>query len=285
MNLRHLRFFIAVIERRGVSSAAAHLHVSQPAVSAALKSLENDLGQELFERRGGSRRTVPTSQGLRFYEHAREIVGRYEEARRSLRVPDEKPPVVRIGVLRTLAATDVATVHAHLTRRVPQMRWSLRDGSEHEILGWINQGRIDIAWTVVEDTSETMSPLWREPYVVMVSRQHRLAKNSGGRVQVADIAQEPLVLRGTCELKHGALKAAGLSMKFAARTARDDLALQLVARGVGIAVAPRSLATTDIVALPVKDLGLSRQIGLRWRQGTSDTTVEVVLAAVEGRES
>ncbi|QPC42775.1 LysR family transcriptional regulator [Kaustia mangrovi] len=285
MNLRHLRFFIAVVECRGVSSAATRLRVSQPAVSAALRSLEDDLGLELFERRGGSRRTIPTFRGLRFYEHASEILGRYEEAKRSLRAPDEKLPVVRVGVLRTLAATDVAAVHASLTRRLPQMRWSLRDGSEHEILGWMNQGRIDIAWTLVEDTSETMSPLWREPYVVMVSRQHRLAGTSGGRVQVADIAQEPLVLRGTCELKHGALKAAGLSMKIAARTARDDLALQLVAKGIGIAVAPRSLATMGVVALPVADLGLSRQIGVRWRQGTPDATIEAVSAAVESRDS
>jgi DNA-binding transcriptional LysR family regulator len=88
---------------------------------------------------------------------------------------------------------------------------------------------------------------------------------------------EPLVLRSACELKEGGLRETGLSMRIAAKVERDDLALRLVAQGIGIAIAPRSLATADIVALPVADLGLDRSIGLKWRPDLPQETVATVL--------
>lgn len=279
MNLRHLQFFIAVIECRGVSKAAERLRVSQPAVSAALRSLEEDLGQALFDRESGTRRTRPTTQGLRFYEHALEIIRSYEHARQSLSETKGRSPTIRVGVLQTLAAWDVARAHARLVERAPQWRWSLREGTEQEISEWFNRERIDVAWTVVDDSLDLATPLWREPYVVLAARDHRLAQDGGRSVESVDLSAEPIVLRAACELKPGALKAAGLSMKVAARAGRDELALQLVANGAGIAIAPQSLATTDVVALPVKGLGLSRQIGVRWRHTVSDAVIEAALAA------
>ena len=121
----------------------------------------------------------------------------------------------------------------------------------------------------------------REPYVALVGPRHRLAEAGGRAVRVSDIVRDPLILRGTCELKAGALKTAGLSMMIAARTNRDDLALQLVARGFGIAIAPRSLAAQPVVAVPVADLGLSRGVGLRWRDGTPDDFLRALAAAAQ----
>lgn len=280
MNIRHLKFFIAVIENQGVSRAAQRLHVSQPAVSAAMKALEEDLGRALFERRPGARRARPTPEGLHFYEHARAIISRYDQARQSLSGAAARPATVRIGALRTLASSDVARAQAALMTRYPQWRWSLREGSELQLAGWLTRSRIDIAVTTVDGFSELTLPLWEEPYVVLAGRGHRLASGREHAVQVRDLADEPLILREACELKRGALRAAGFSMKVAARTSRDELAMRLVAQGVGIAIAPRSLAIPDTAILEVSDLGLSRRIGLRWHPDTEEAALEAVRSII-----
>jgi DNA-binding transcriptional LysR family regulator len=73
-------------------------------------------------------------------------------------------------------------------------------------------------------------------------------------------------------------------MRIAARAERDDLALRLVAQGVGIAIAPRSLATGDVVAVPVTDLRLERSIGLMWRSEMPERLVAAMLDAVSALE-
>ena len=190
------------------------------------------------------------------------------------------PPPARIGVLRTLAAGDIAAAHAALQQRSTDWRWSLREGSEQELASWLSQHRIDVAWTIVDEAAGRSSVLWRELYVAMLPRQHRLVQGARPPLSVADLADEFFVLRRACELKHGTLRAAGLRMKVVARAERDDLALRLVADGAGIAIAPQSLATADVVTLPINDLELSRSIGLRHRFGVSEQALETVTDAL-----
>jgi DNA-binding transcriptional LysR family regulator len=227
-------------------------------------------------------------QGMRFYHHAREIIERCEAARRSLSEASDRPPAVRIGVLRTLAAGDIAAAHAALQRGRTDWRWSLREGSEQELAKWLSQRRIDVAWTTVDEAAGHASVLWRELYVAMLPPQHRLAQGARPPLRAADLTDELFVLRGACELKQGTLQAAGLRMKVVARAERDDLALRLVAAGAGIAIAPQSLATADVVSLPVIDLELSRCIGLRHRSDAAGQALETVadaLRAVSGFRS
>lgn len=69
-------------------------------------------------------------------------------------------------------------------------------------------------------------------------------------------------------------------MRSGARAVRDELALRFEARGAGIAIAPLSLATPEVVAVPVADLGLSRAIGLAWRPGVPEESVAAVMDAI-----
>jgi DNA-binding transcriptional LysR family regulator len=276
MKLRHLEFFVAVIECRGVSKAAEHLRVSQPAVSAALRSLEADLGQTLFDRYSGGRRSRPTPQALTFYEHACDILERCDIARRSLASDKGDPQRIGMGVLQTLPASEIARVYAALRRSASQWRWSLREGTESEVSSWLKAGRIDLAWTVPEEGARNAAVLWREPYVAMVSKHHALARSDRLHITVADLAGEPFILRESCELRGGALKSGGLKISPSARAVRDELALDLVAKGIGFAIAPRCLATADVAALAVTDLGLSRAIGLMWRPDCPQAAIDAV---------
>ncbi|WP_234050583.1 MULTISPECIES: LysR family transcriptional regulator [unclassified Xanthobacter] len=277
MKLQQLRFFCAVVESRSVTAASERLHISQPALSAGLKALQDDLGSPLFDRSGGKQRIVPTQQALLFYEHAKDILDRCDVARASIAEGGQSPAAMRIGVLRTLASDDVATVLGYLMRS-PSPVWKAREGTNAEVGKWLAQGRIDIAWTSIERPSETAQILWQEPFDVLVARHHRLAQRE--TICITDLVNENIILRTSCELRSGKLQSAGIKLRVVARASRDDLALKLVEQGTGVAIAPRSFAGGDIVAVPFADVDLSRSIGLRWRPGLSDSHVVSVREAI-----
>src|SRR5690349_19161718 len=122
MKIQHLRFFAAVIDCGGVVKAAERLRVSQPAVSAGLKALEQELGQSLFERARGGRRLRPTSKAMRFHRDAVEILRQCDAARAQFGTTEPRPARLRIGVLQTIASCDVAAFMAALARHDPALR-------------------------------------------------------------------------------------------------------------------------------------------------------------------
>src|SRR5262245_31530789 len=99
MKIQHLRFFVAVVDCGGVVRAAERLRISQPSISAGLKTLEEELGQPLFRRAGTGRSLRPTLKALRFYGDAREILRKCDVARARFTTDEPRPNKLRIGVL------------------------------------------------------------------------------------------------------------------------------------------------------------------------------------------
>jgi len=266
MNFRYLQILVAVVECRGVSAAAEHLNVSQPAVSTALRTLEAEVSATLFERFSGGRRTKPTPDGIKLYSAAKDILRQWDKAKQGLHENDGQPPKLRLGILHTLATDDIARAQGALKKRASNWRWRLREGSVASIAADLEQDRMDLLWTTVHAGDPFSRTLWQEPYVAMVSKNHALARSDRLTIQTADLKDEKIVLRGTCELPRNSLQDAGLSIQPSARADRDELAMSLVAQDFGYAIAPRSLATADVVPLSVSDLGLTRLIGVRWQK-------------------
>mgnify|MGYP002623781252 CR=1 FL=1 len=283
MKLQHLRFFAAVVDYGGVVKAAERLHVSQPAVSAGLRALEEELGQPLFDRSGGGRRLRPTPKALQFHQHVIDILNRCDAARLEFRSEGGRLPRLRIGVLETMAPEDVAAAASWFGRYAPEWRCQVWEGPPARLAEWLRQGRIDVAWTTVEGSAPNTRTLWREPFVVLIPPGHRLVKSRRSKVSLSDLDGESFVLRTSCEqVKEGEsrLRAAGVSLRIVAKVERDDLALRLVAQGVGVTIAPLSLATDNVAVLPIADLGLSRSVGLKWRPDLPQDGVEATLRAV-----
>jgi DNA-binding transcriptional LysR family regulator len=278
MKLQHLRFFVAVVECGGVGKAAQRLHISQPALSAGLKALEEELGRPLFERQAGKRSMRLAPRALSFYQRALEILAQCEAARTDFRGDAQQAPRLRVGVMPTVPSAGVAALAHWFATNAAHWRLRVREGSPAELAAWLRQERIDVAWTVLESRAGA-HVLWQEPFVVMGSPRHPLAHRRGRALTVKDLNDQPLILRGSCELKSGQLREAGLMMKVVAQAARDELALKLAAQGLGLLLAPRSLATPDVAVLPVKGLSLARTVGLVWREGLPAEAVTAVMQA------
>src|SRR6516162_4399664 len=280
MKLQHLRFFIAVVDCGGVVRAAERLRISQPSISAGLKALEEELGQTLFRRRGAGRSLRPTPKAFRFYDDAREILRQCNVARARFKTDEPRLRKLRIGVLQTIASYDVAKFSSALTLHNPDLRLQVWEGGVIRVGEWLRQGRIDAAWTIVDKDAGNARVLWQEPFVVLSSRTHPFATGDHTKLSVADLEGQPVVLRLNCEAKRGRLWPESTRIRVVARAERDDLALRLVSQGLGIAIAPLSLAANDVVARSMEGLVAKRSIGLRWRTEVRNDILATVFDAI-----
>ncbi|HEY8472327.1 MAG TPA: LysR family transcriptional regulator [Natronosporangium sp.] len=270
MNLAHLRYFAAVVEHGNVTRAAEALYVSQPTVSAALRSLERELGQPLFDRVG--RRLRVTAAGAEAYRRVTRILAEWDDTRSSLSTDGADPGRLRLGVLETLPHQWLADLLGWLRRAHPGLATTVRTGGAARLASWLAGGRVDALLTAVEDQVPDGRVLFREPVVAVVHPDHRLARRD--RITLRDLETEPFVQRDHCEIMDSGrerVRRAGVRLTLVARVRSDELALSLVRQGIGYTLAPISLATDDVATVPVDDFPIQRSVVLQVR---ADATPE-----------
>lgn len=273
---------MAVVEHGGVLKAAERLHLSQPAVSAGLKALEEELGGALFDRVGPANRPLRlTPAGRRFYRHALDILRQCEEARADfLGEGQEAPAKLRLGILDTLPLAVVAGALRHFAENAAGTRLEVWEGSADRLAAWFAQARLDAAWTYFAAQVPNSRILWREPLLAVLPPAHPAAEAG---LSLRELGEFSFIHRSRCELDalgRRQLKAAGVSLRVRARVEREDLAFELVRAGMGLTLAPESLVPADLAAVPVAGLGVERTIGLHWRDEADPEPVELLADAV-----
>jgi DNA-binding transcriptional LysR family regulator len=196
VELRHLRYFVAVAEAENVLRAATQkLHVSQPAVSRQIRDLEEDLRVELFERTGKSVSLTPA--GRLFLKEVREILERIDEAVRNVRVcaqPGEAE--LHVGYTPALRTRTVSPALRAFQQAMPKVHVKLHDWSYEKIATGLRDGRLQLAFVVRPSKHGSFhdlrfEELFREQVRLAVSPNHPLAERRS--VSLADAAREPFV--------------------------------------------------------------------------------------------
>src|SRR4051812_20148964 len=275
MELRHLRYFVAVAEAENVSRAALKLHVSQPALSRQVRDLEDELGFLLLERTAKSVRL--TDAGRVFLAEALELLRRSDVAiakaraiatdgRGELQVGYAPSPTVRILP---------PTLRAFQAQR-PRVRVRLHDLSTEEMVARLCEGKLDIA-LLVRPTRRLLrglrfEELARDPICLAVPPKHSLARRRS--VTRADIAREPLVVFDPKEYPdyHELLANIFAGTKLKLQIAEEhDSATSLIAAveaSAGVAVCAESLACTTglrLKVIPIIPPPSPLIIGAAWR--------------------
>jgi len=196
VELRHLRYFVAVAETQNVLRAATQkLHVSQPAVSRQIRDLEDDLGVMLFERTGKA--VNLTDAGHLFLKEARAVLERTDEAVANVRAfaqAGEKE--LHVGYSPIPSAQIVPAALRAFQQVMPNVHVRLHDWSNEEIVAGLRDGRLQLAFCVPPLRRGAFrdlrfEELIRERVRVAVPPNHRLAQRRS--VSLADAAQEPFV--------------------------------------------------------------------------------------------
>lgn len=142
MDLRQLRYFLAVADRGSFTRAAVALHVSQPALSLAIGKLEDDLGTRLFER--GDRYVRPTEAGERLIEHARGLLEAADRARQAVAPSAPAVHVLRLGAPALLASAWLPGALAAFVDRRPDVRLHVAVAGARSVEAQVAAGDLDL---------------------------------------------------------------------------------------------------------------------------------------------
>ncbi|MRN07146.1 LysR family transcriptional regulator [Lactobacillus sp. 0.1XD8-4] len=141
MEVRVLRYFIAVVQEGTISNAAKHLHVSQPTLSRQLMDLESELGITLFER--GHRQINLTQEGYYLFERAQEITGLIDKTETDLQSQKIISGTLNIGAGESNSLRSLMNVIAEIIKKYPNIKVNLISGDSDFIYHHLNHGMLD----------------------------------------------------------------------------------------------------------------------------------------------
>ncbi len=177
MELRHLRYFVAVAEEENASRAASKLRVSQPGVSQQIRDLEEDIGFPLFERTGRSMHL--TGAGRTFLREARDILAHVADAVERARADLASPTEIHVGYVPLGTAEIVPRALRACKQSFPDVRVTLHDLSAEEMLPLLLAKKLDVALTLLPRKLPgelDMKVLAHYETFVVVGAKHPLAK-------------------------------------------------------------------------------------------------------------
>ena len=266
-----LRYFLAVVDCGAFSRAATQANVSQPTLSAGIAKLERLLGAKVFHR--NNRRVHLTEAGAKLLVHARRIESEFNLAERSLQ-GIHSPRLFRLGLLTTISGLMVGDAIARSLAADPECRIELIEGSERETANALSRGRVDAALTLVGRGGDRFEEieLYTEGYGVAMPVTHRLSRESV--ISAEALADNVMIVRRHCEAlsetsRHFTER--GVRPFFAMKSANDERVLDMVASGLGVTIAPISLARPGVAILPLAGFGLQRSVGLAFADEASRT--------------
>ncbi len=273
MELRHLRYFVAVGEVENVSRAALKLHVSQPALSRQISDLEEELGFLLLTRSAKSVRL--TDAGRTFLTEARAVIQRADEAVKAARaIATGTKGELHVGYAPSLTARFLPGTLRAFQEQSPGVRVRLHDYSTEEMLAGLLEGRLQMAFTVRASAmlrGLRFEELARDTICLAVPVNHPLAGKRS--VKLADIANEPLV---TYSRKEYPDAQENLERMFAAIKASPKIAeehdsvsslIAAVESGAGVAISVESLACTAgprLKMVPISPAPPPLVVGAAW---------------------
>ena len=191
MELRHLRYFAAVVDAGGVSRAAARLNISQPALSRQIRDLEAEFGVSLFERRSG--RLVLTGCGEDLLARCRELLRGSESLReRAHALRQGDAGIIRVGVAPLTLESLVPAFLTHYQRRHPKVDVRLVEDSPSRLWARLERGELNLAISFPGHEGLGSRLLFPVFALALMSEDHRLGRRA--TVDVSELSGEPLLL-------------------------------------------------------------------------------------------
>jgi len=242
MELRHLRYFLAVCEDMNFTKAAEKLMIAQPPLSRQIRDLEDELGTLLFLREHHSLKL--TKEGMLFRDYAHRIVNLADKSIEDIREMNE-------GLNGTLYFASVEGKAPHListwisefSKKYPQVQYHLWNGDSDEVTFRVNQGLCDLAVIVEPHNPKgiTSIPVYKEPWVAMFSKKHPLAQLESDKVSMKQLADCEIIMPSRVSREQEIIdwfQPFNSNIKIKARLSHVLNAYELCTQNVGVAIYP-----------------------------------------------
>ena len=280
MELRHLKYFVAIADERQFVRAAARLHVAQSALSQQIQALERELGTQLLIRDRRGLRLTPAGELL--HHHATRILAAVDDATADVqRLTGLLAGRLRVGAGAPAHPTLVLQAITRFRTAHPGVEISVLDAPTTELLASLAAAELDVAVVSREpaelDAGLQATLIAREPFVLLVAATHHLTGRR--RIRLSQLKNESWVIfktgSGIRAVVDNALAQAGIQHPvIAAATLDPKMLVDLVATGLGIALAPVSfapLATDRTTAIAMTTPRITRPLTLAWSQERNRT--------------
>jgi DNA-binding transcriptional LysR family regulator len=279
-----LEGFVETARRRNLSRAAEALHVTQPALTARLKALEQELGSPLFERgRGGMRLTAV---GRAFLPYAERALGAMEEGRTLVSEhASGSAGQLSIGTAPAVGAYVLPGLLARYVQRLPAVRLTVQTGHSEEIVEAVAQGELEIGLIrELRHPGVQATPLYEDELILVVPPAHEFAHE--GQLDLRRLADTTLILFDRAssyyELTSATFRAAGVSPRGTIALDNIEAAKQMVRQGLGVAFLPHSAIAGDVARGTLKAVGLQGVSRMRRRIIAVRRTGAIPSAALVG---
>ena len=242
MELRHIRYFMAVAEEMNFTRAAARLAIAQPPLSRQIQDLEAELGAKLFVRKPHSLQL--TEEGIRFRQYAAQVLELVEKSAEDIRE-------MKKGLQGTLYLASVEGHAPHLLsqwiagfhQQHPDVQYILWNGNSDDVTYRVMKGLCDLAIIVEPYNAEGLNALrvHEEPWIAMIPSDHPLAEEPGDFIDLEKLAPYDMIVpsrQSRLQEIDGWFESAGARPRIRCRIAHTMNAYELVEQGVGIAIYP-----------------------------------------------
>lgn len=289
---RLLNQFIAVAEELHFGRAAARLHMAQPPLSHAIKSLEDLVGVRLFER---SKHFVAlTPAGQAFLDEARDLLARGQKALDVARRASEGHiGSVTIGFVGSASYVLLPKILHILRRQIPEIHIDLRELASEEQVSALVAGTIDIGIVrlpVGNANDISMRTLATERFIAVLPKDHRLAKARS--IRLKDLKHESFMVFPPNKIPSlhvkflMACEDAGFSPRIVLEAWQMASMISLVAASIGIVLLPEQVRSSPHPGVVYKRLAdqsehLELKIALAWRHGDISASVRSILSVLD----
>jgi DNA-binding transcriptional LysR family regulator len=288
MELRHLRYFVAVAEERNFTRASERLHIAQPPLSRQIQQLEEDLGVVLIEK--GVRPLRLTEAGAFFFAHAKPLLDQVRDLRTMTQRVGKLERSLSVGFVASTLYGLLPDIIRRYRERHPEVDVILHEMTTVEQLKALKEGRIDVGFGRIksEDPSIRRILLREERMVVALFPGHRLAEHRTS-LRLTELIHEPLLVYpkaprpSFADQVLAAFSEANLTPERVTEVRELQIAMGLVAAGQGIAIVPESVQGMhhrNVVYLALEDKHAFSPIFFSVRHMDRSPELENMLAAV-----
>jgi LysR family transcriptional regulator, salicylic acid-responsive activator of bsdBCD len=266
MDIKQLRYFIAIAEEKNITAAANRLHMSQPPLSIQLKQLEDELGVKLIERNGKSMEL--TDKGNVLYNRALHLVNSVEELKSELQETEEgKRGVLAVGI-NTLPVTGFPEMLQSFHKKYPLVSLKIVQNDSLYLAEMVKTRAIEMAFVrlPLEHRGLTYHHLINEPFVFVSKKEAHI-------LSLEEISHMPLIIPsseglGIYNTIHEAFSRQKLPLISIAECSDMHVLMEMVKGGMGTTIVPKSVldvyGNKSLYSTPIKDANLISSLGVIW---------------------
>ncbi len=266
MDIKQMRYFIAIAEEKNITAAATRLHMSQPPLSMQLKQLEEELNVKLFERNG---KTMDlTDKGQIFYKRALQLVNTVEEIKNEIQEVEEGTKGTLAVGLNTLSVSGFSDMLKAFHETYPLVTLKIVQNDSYYLAEMVKSRAIEMAFVrlPLEHRGFIFEHLVNEPFVFVCNER----KN---KVTLKEISQLPLIIPsteglGSYNIIHEAFSREKLHFTSIAECSDMHVLMEMVKSGMGTTIVPRSVLDVygdgSLYSVPIEGSNLFSSLGVIW---------------------